>query len=170
MIEVFPRLFIGTKNDYETSVSGQAGWAIVHACQEPYHRLAVGYRGWNAPKNHPECLLARRDNRLMLCLRDLPVSWFIRKEMLEQTLDFIEQMHDSGLNVLVHCFQGRSRSPSITLLYLATRLQVLPTESLEAAEAPFRRLYPPYWPTRGIREHLRRHWQHYCALGQQKPR
>src|SRR5438876_12294344 len=106
MIEVFPHLFIGTKNDYETSVSGQAGWAIVHACQEPYHRLAVGYRGWNAPKNHPEYLLARRDNRLTLCLRDLPVSWLIRKDMLEQALDFIEQMHDSGRKVLVHCFRG----------------------------------------------------------------
>src|SRR5947209_1940983 len=106
MIEVFPNLFIGTRNDYETSVAGQAGWAIVHACKEPYHRRAVGYKGWNAPKNHPEFLLARRDNRLMLCLLDLPVPWFIRKEMLDQTLDFIEQMHSRQSRVLVHCLRG----------------------------------------------------------------
>lgn len=170
MIEVVPHLFIGTRHDYETCVAGQAGWAIVHACKEPYHRRAVGYMGWAAPSNHAERLLARRDNRLMLCLLDLPVTWYIRKEMIEQTLDFIEQMHSRELNVLVHCMYGRSRSPSITLLYLATRLHVLPATSLEAAEVPFRRLYPPYHPTRGIREHLRRYWQQYCADGMQRQR
>jgi dual specificity protein phosphatase-like protein len=170
MIEVVPNLFIGTRQDYEMSVVGQEGWAIVHACKEPYHRRAVGYRGWTAPRNHAEYLIARRDNRLMLSLLDLPVSWFIRQEMIAQTLDFIEQMHSRELKVLVHCMYGRSRSPSITLLYLATRLHVLPTTSLEAAEVPFRRLYPPYHPTRGIREHLRHHWRQYCADGIQPQR
>lgn len=170
MIEVYPNLFIGTWKDYETCVSGQAGWAIVHACKEPYHRSAVGYRGWNAPKNHPERLVARRDNRLMLCLLDLPVSWFIRKEMIDHALDFIEQMQSREFKVLVHCIQGRSRSASITLLYLATRLHVLPTGSLESAEEQFRRLYPPYYPTRGIRRHLHRHWPQYCAEGMERHR
>ncbi len=101
----------------------------------------------------------------MLCLLDLPVPWFIRKEMIDQALDFIEQMHTRQYKVLVHCRKGRSRSPSITLLYLAARLQALPTESLEAAEAQFRRLYPPYHPTGGIRAHLRQHWQEYCSEG-----
>ncbi len=43
MIEVYPGLFIGSRMDYETIVSGQEGWAIVHACRS-YHRMAVGYR------------------------------------------------------------------------------------------------------------------------------
>ncbi len=165
MREVFPNLYIGTLNDYQTQIADQAGWAIVHACKEPYHRLAVGYRGWSAPKKHPEAMVACRDTRLMLCLLDLPVPWFIRKEMIDQALDFIEQMHTRQYKVLVHCRKGRSRSPSITLLYLAARLQALPTESLEAAEAQFRRLYPPYHPTGGIRAHLRQHWQEYCSEG-----
>jgi len=164
MIEVYPNLFIGTKNDYETLVSGQPGWAIVHACKEPYHRKAVGYRLWNAPKTHPEYLIARRENRLMLCLLDLPVSWFIKKEMIDQTLDFIDEMRANELKVMVHCAQGQSRSPSIMLLYLASRVHILPAESFEAAEEKFRRLYPPYKPTRGIREHVRRHWQVYCGI------
>jgi hypothetical protein len=162
MIEVYPKLFIGTWKDYETSVAGQPGWAIVHACKQ-YHRQAVGYKGWNAPRNHPEFLMARRDNRLMLCLLDLPVSWFIRKAMIDQTLDFIEQMHSKEYKVLVHCIQGRSRSASITLLYLATRLHILPNDSLEVAEAQFRQLYPPYHPTRGIHQHLHHYWQLYCS-------
>ena len=165
MLEVYPNIFVGSMIDYETIVSSQTGWAIVHACKEPYHRRAVGYRLWNVPRSHPEYLIARRENRLMLCLLDLPVSLFIKKEMIEQALDFIDEMCASGLKVLIHCVAGRSRSPSITLLYLATRLNVLPTDSFEAAEEAFRRLYPLYKPTRGIREHVRRFWGEYCERG-----
>src|SRR5436309_10125261 len=118
MIEVVANLFVGTKHDYETSVAGQAGWAIVHACKEPYHRRAVGYWLWGVPKSHPECLIARRGNRVMVCLLDLPVSLFIKKAMIDQVLDFIDEMRAGGLKVMVHCVAGRSRSPSITLLYL----------------------------------------------------
>ena len=89
MIEVYPNLYIGSRHDYETIVSGQPGWAIVHACKE-YHRNTVGYKLWNVPRHHPEYLLARRENRIMLCLLDLPVSRFIKKEMIDQTLDFID--------------------------------------------------------------------------------
>ena len=164
VIEVYPNLYIGSRNDYETIVSGQPGWAIVHACKE-YHRNTVGYKLWNVPRQHPEYLLARRDNRIMLCLLDLPVSQFIKKEMIDQTLDFIDQAYSSGLKVMIHCMYGRSRSPSITMLYLATRLHVLSTDSFEAAEEQFRSLYPKYHPNRGIREHLRRNWQQYCTDG-----
>jgi protein-tyrosine phosphatase len=164
MIEVYSKLYIGTWNDYETIVSGQPGWAIVHACKQ-YHRSAVGYKLWNVPRHHPEYMLARRENRIMLCLLDLPVSHFIKKEMIDQTLDFIHEAYSSGLNVMIHCMAGRSRSPSITMLYLATRLHVLPMDSFEAAEKQFKRLYPRYRPNRGIREHIRQNWQQYCADG-----
>ena len=165
MIEVYPNLYIGSRNDYETIVSGQPGWAIVHACKE-YHRNAVGYKLWNVPRHHPEYLLARRENRIMLCLLDLPVSRFIKKEMIDQTLDFIDDAYNNGQKVMIHCMYGRSRSPSITILYLATRLHVLSTDSFEAAEKQFRCLYPKYHPNRGIREHLRRNWEQYCVDGE----
>jgi hypothetical protein len=165
MIEVYPSIFIGSWLDYEKFVSGQSGWAVVHACKQ-YHRIAVGYRRWNAPRQHPEYLLARRENRIMLCLLDLPVPIFIKKEMIDQTLDFIDEAYNSGLKVLIHCMAGRSRSPSIAMLYLATRLHVLSTESFEVAEKQFRCVYPHYHPNMGIREHLRRNWLLYCEDGQ----
>ena len=130
MIEVYRNLFIGSRIDYETIVSGQPGWAIVHACKQ-YHRHTVGYKLWNVPRQHPEYLLARRANRIMLCLLDLPVSHFIKKEMIDQTLDFIDDAYNSGLKVLIHCIHGRSRSPSITMLYLASRQHVLSTDTLD---------------------------------------
>ncbi|HLX58005.1 MAG TPA: dual specificity protein phosphatase [Ktedonobacteraceae bacterium] len=165
MIEVYPGLFVGSRMDYETIVSGQDGWAIVHACRS-YHRMTVGYRVLSVAKGHPDYLVAQRENRLMLCLLDLPVAVPIEREMIERTLDFIDRMRAGGRKVLVHCVQGRSRSPSITLLYMAARLHALPGDSLEAAEARFRQVYPLYQPNRGIREHLRRHWREYCKNGE----
>ena len=162
MIEVHPGLFLGNRHDYEKIVAGQSGWAVVHACRT-YHRMVVGYRIRNVPVSHPDYLIARRENRIMLSLDDLPIATFIRKEMIDETLDFIDQMRNDGFNVLIHCMQGRSRSPSITMLYLATRLHVLPDSSLEAAERQFRHIYPRYAPNRGIREHLRRNWHLYRA-------
>ena len=40
MIEVYPHLHIGSWIDYEKVVSGESGWAVVHACKE-YDRITV---------------------------------------------------------------------------------------------------------------------------------
>ena len=58
MIEIYPNLFVGDQGDYEYQVKGQDGWAVVHACKEPYHRQLLGYRTRGAPKGHPEYLYA----------------------------------------------------------------------------------------------------------------
>ncbi len=166
MIEVYQGLFVGNQDDYEYTVAHQAGWAVVHACKEPYHRQALGYTGRAAPKDHPEYYRARRGNRLILNLVDADNPMFFdRERVIIPALDFIDEMRSNDLQILVHCNQGESRAPSIALLYLAARLGVLPTASLEAAEAQFRLLYSFYNPGFGIREHLRQNWQQYCADG-----
>ncbi len=147
MIEVYSKLFVGDELDYERKVSHQTGWATVHACKEPYHREALGYSSRGAPKDHPEYLVARRGNRLMLNMVDTDSPTFFHKEMLDQALDFIDHMRVSEQNVLVHCNQGESRAPSIALLYMACRLNALPADSLEAAEDEFRQIYPRYRPS-----------------------
>src|SRR5712692_8177662 len=155
MIEVYSKLFVGSEWDYEHTVSRQSGWAIVHACKEPYHRQALGYRTPGAPRNHPEYLVVRRGNRLILNIVDADNPLFFAKEMINQALDFIDQQRADELNVLVHCNQGESRGPSIALLYMAARLHALPTGALESAEQEFKELYPKYSPGVGIRGHLR---------------
>lgn len=167
MIEVYSRLFVGNQLDYEGTVSRQSGWAVVHACKEPYHRQALGYSGRAAPKTHPEYLVARRGTRLILNIVDANNPAFFDGGMINQALDFIAQQHAGGSNVLVHCNQGESRAPSIALVYMAARLQVLPKESLTAAEQVFRKLYSLYNPNVGIREHLRQYWQEYCSYGRE---
>jgi hypothetical protein len=169
MIEVQQGLFVGSQHDYEFTVARQTGWAVVHACKEPYHRQALGYSGRAAPKDHPEYFRAQRGNRLILNLVDANNPLFFnREQVITPALDFIDEGLGNQLQVLVHCNQGESRAPSIALLYLATRLGVLPIESLEAAEAQFRPLYSLYHPGYGIREHMRQNWQHYCADGKRE--
>jgi hypothetical protein len=164
MVEVHRSLWVGSQSDYEHVVSGQEGWAVVQACKFPYHRLAVGYPGAVAPENHPEHLFAYRENRLILNMIDAPDPAHFTVEMIEEALNFIDEAMNRGLKILVHCGQGESRSPMITMLHMAARLRVLPTDSFEEAERIFSKLYPLYKPTRGIREHLRSHWEHYCML------
>jgi protein-tyrosine phosphatase len=110
--------------------------------------------------------VARREQNLLLNMLDSEQPERYRKEaLLDPALAFIDEMRAQGANILIHCEQGWSRSPSLALLYLAARLGALPTESLAAAETAFRARYPGYAPGYGIWAHLKQHWEAYCADG-----
>jgi predicted protein tyrosine phosphatase len=162
MIEIFPNLYIGTADDYERSVKGQENWQIVHACKEPYHRRELGYTTQGAPKNHPEYLLAHRDNRLILNLVDAPNQAYIPKEIIDAALEFIQHGLLNQKKVLVHCNMGESRSPSIGLLYLGIYTTLLPKSFLQAEEK-FRNIYPNYNPGAGMRGFLASNWDMYIT-------
>lgn len=167
MIEIYPGLHVGNQDDYEQVVKHQQGWAIVHACKEPYHRRELRYATKGAPKNHTEYLVARRDNRLILNLVDAPDPAYIPKEVMDAALDFIAESLRSGYKVLVHCNLGESRSPAIGLLYLAAFTDSIPSGSVEEAEFAFREIYPGYRPSAGIRGFLEQNWSAYCVRGRQ---
>jgi predicted protein tyrosine phosphatase len=160
MIEITSNLFIGTEYDYESAVKHQSGWYIVHACKEPYHRQLLGYSGRGAPKNHPEYLLARRGTRLFLNLVDVEDPSYISKEIIDAALSFIDEAVTVGAKCLVHCNQGESRSPSIGLLYLASKRTIHNVTLLEAEE-DYRKIYPSYNPKAGMRGFMRSHWSEY---------
>ena len=162
MIEIYPNLFIGNEYDYESRVRNEPGWCVVHACKEPYHRLALGYSGKAAPKTHPEYLIARRGNRLILNLVDAPDPAYIPKEIIDAALEFISASLHSGNRVLVHCNEGCSRSAGIGLLYLAKNTDKVPKDNFLAAEAAFRSIYPPYNPKSGMRGFMMSNWRNYC--------
>jgi len=162
MIEIYQNLYIGTQEDYEVAVETHETWCVVHACQSPYHCLAVTYSPLGTvPPDHPEHLVARRGNRLMLNLVDARDPADVPKEAIDAALSFIDRCLAAGRPVLVHCGFGVSRSASIGLLYLAAYTDALPTESLAAAEEVYRRIYPPYQPGRGMRGFLAAHWDEY---------
>lgn len=163
MREIVKDLFVGNENDYENTVRFQKDWAVVQACKEPYHRLALGYSGRGAPKNHPEYLIAMRGNRLILNLVDAADPAYIPKEIIDSAIDFIKQHHIDEKKVFIHCNQGASRSAGIALLYLAVT-QRIPNASLEEAEQAFKEIYPQCALGKGIREFLQIHWDLYVNL------
>jgi hypothetical protein len=159
MIEVHQQLFVGSESDYEMGRgSFGAGWAVVHACKEPYHRQAIGYSGRAAAKTHPEYLIAQRGNRMILNLVDAPDPAYIPDEIMDAAVEFIHSQLAAGQRVLVHCDQGLSRSPGIAMLFLATHTDRVSRESFELAIASFRAIYPLFSPAAGIAGWLRLRW------------
>jgi len=161
MIEIHPNLYVGHQGDYEYQVKGQGGWAVVHACKEPYHRQLLGYTTRGAPKDHPEYLSAERGNRLYLNLVDADDPAYIPKEIIDKAIAFIHEKLSEGLKVLVHCNHGESRSPGIGFLYLLRETDFLPQTSLNAALAKFRQIYPAFSPSRGISGFIAANWEEY---------
>ncbi len=163
MIEVYPNLFVGDQNDYEFTVKAQDGWAVVHACKDPYHRAALGYSGRGAPKEHPEYLVARRGHRLILNMIDPDDPAYIPKELVDAALEFIHEQLSAQQRVLVHCNQGNSRGPGLALLYLAKFTDKLPKTSYSEAVPKFRESYPAYFPSSGVSGFLEQYWSEYVS-------
>lgn len=161
MIEIYQNLYVGDQTDFERKVRNQMGWSIVHACKEPYHREAVGYSGRGAPKHHPEYLIAKRGNRLMLNLIDPENPAYIPKEIIDEALSFIDQHLNDGKKVLVHCNQGQSRSPGIGMLYLAKEGQI-ENGSFNEALMEFKKIYPLISMARGMTGFLMKNWNNYA--------
>lgn len=159
MIEVYPNLFVGDEADARTVLS-TTGWFIVHACKEPFHRQALGYKGRAASKKHPEYLIAEREGRLILNLVDAPNPAYIPKEIIDAAVEAIYQ-NITKSKVLVHCNQGMSRSPTIAFLYLAKYTNVFSSNEFSLALREFKKLYPHYSPANGVGVFAKENWSFY---------
>lgn len=158
MIEVYKNLWVGSDQDFE-KVQDAPSWAFVQAAREPWHRQALAYTGRNALSNDPECLIACRINRLILNMIDADSHESFRSVMFYEACDFIEaQLFNDERKLLVHSKLGKSRGPSVALIYLTFRVKLLPATSFGEAMAEFMKLYPDYTPGKGIQEFLERVW------------
>lgn len=165
MLQVAPYLHVGSEADFQTLVDINLPdvladkWAIVHACKEPHHREMLGYEGRAAPKDDPEYLFGVRGNRLVLNLVDAPDPAYVRPEIIDAALAYIATALGQGRHVLVHCNQGRSRSPVLVMLHLAPGLPA----KFEDAEKGMLALYPEYAPAAGMRGFAEANWPKYQA-------
>lgn len=128
--------------------------AIVHACKDPCHRCAVGYKEKSLPATHPQYLSLTRGNHLYLNLIDPPVPLF-KLESFTAFFAFVDAQLPHR-PVRIHCNKGESRAPSLTLLYRAKR-GFLPNESYAAARAAFE-AGNAYKPSKGIETYLGENW------------
>lgn len=164
MKEVAENIFVGDEKDYEALTQEQKDdWHIVQACKVPYHKEAVGHKGYACPKEHPEYLIARRGNRLILNMIDAPKPEYIPKEIVDAALAHIlDGAIIEGKKTLIHCNQGHSRSAGLALLFLAKN-NYIANGSYEAAAEVFLTLYPDYAPGKGIEGFLQQNWSEYVS-------
>jgi len=162
MKEVYPNLFVGSESDiFEFAHIVQAienpehpSYFLIHAAKEPYHRKELGYTTRGAPKDHPEYLFARREQRLILNLVDVPESKakFIPDSCLDEAVHVIHWWCDEVKKPLfIHCNEGKSRAPSIVLMFLIEHTDFAAgLNTFESVENKFKGLYPDYQPN-GVR-------------------
>lgn len=158
-VEVAPGLWVGQDSDFNELMLGShpeilAGWSVVSAAKEPWHRGMVGYKTRSAPEG-AERLWARRGNHLALNLIDVRElgpggECYVPDSVVETALAFIDERLDAGDRVLVHAGTGKSRAPLLAYLYLL-RKGALPSL---AAEPAFRERYPRWLPSAGIEKYL----------------
>ena len=155
MQEVHEDFFVGAERGCPTK-STDEDWAVVHACKHPCHQNAVGGQ---VSQNHPNYLVLEDRDDLYLNIVDMnrKQKHEFMEPMVSATLDFVDQ-HISSKQVLIHCNQGQSRSPSLALLYLAKRAKEIPNESYRQASNEFRELYPQFNPAQGIHLYLQDYW------------
>lgn len=108
---------------------------VIHACKFPCWR----------DRGEKE-LIVRDEHDLYLNMIDTEKPIF-DEELFRESYSFSAQGP-----TLIHCNQGRSRSPSIALYILAMRGILEGT--FEEIEEEFRQLYPFYEPAKGIRTFL----------------
>ena len=158
MIEVVENLFVGNQNDFEKNIKFRNDFSVVHACKEPYHRRALGYSGRGAPKNHPEYLIARRGNRLILNLIDTIDPNYIPEEIIFNAVNFVEEELSQKKKVLVHCNQGESRGPGIGIICFA-RSKGCSDLPYNSVCQEFEKIYPLYNSSVGINKFLELNWK-----------
>ena len=150
-------LFVGNIDDLSRISKNE--WAIVHATQTIHYQIFGWNRTTNKPnKNHPNYIFYEKDNRLSLNWVD-GASYLYKCSGVEtfiKTLDFIEKWLQKG-QVLVHCDQGFSRSPSLCLLFLAKRNESISNKSYQAARNEFIQIFPQYSPS-GIGDYINENW------------
>jgi len=155
-MEIHSKVHVGGDTDYGR-VKGRAGWSWLRCCKYGVdgHQKLLGYHTLAAPDGKSKYWV-RKGNLLALNLLDLDDPNFISKDMIDVALLFIKERLEAGDNLAICCNGGRSRGPSIALLYLRS-IGEMP-HSFVWAEKIFRVLYPAYDPSAGIRQYVRMHW------------
>ena len=127
---------------------------VVHACKEPYHRMALGYKGRGAPKDSKEYLIAERGNELCLNLVDAADPEYIPWSIMIAAVEEIQYRLENKCTVFIHCNEGKSRAPGIVLYYLILE-KIVYKFTYEDTVAEFKKVYPLFDPGEGIDLFLR---------------
>lgn len=156
MFKIYDNLFIGNDSDCITAMKND-NFAVIHACKTCHQRI-LQYKN-SLPKTHPNYLIYKNNNNLFLNMVDMQNELLpdFTNPIIREAMTFIDGniIHK---NVLIHCNQGQSRSPSIALVYLAKK-NIISNISYDFAIKDFLLLYPLYNPGQGIYLYLKNNWK-----------
>jgi len=169
MQQVSEKICVGSLEDYiylngekflyfdeaKIKVDWSNGFKTIHACKTPSHQQAVGYTG-SLPSTHPHYLVFQEEDDLYLNMVDSEREFSARftDPMFKASFEFIDT---TDRPVFIHCNQGKSRSASIALAYLAKNEKIA-NISYEHAHKDFIKLYPDYCPGNGVRLYMINNW------------
>ena len=162
MEQIIHNLFLGSEKSHDDAVA--KGYSIL-ACDKDG---TFGHRQWGkydtraAPKG-PDYYYIRRGNEMRLNLIDPDTPALIAAEAINAGLGFIKEQQEKDKPLLVHCVQGKSRSPSIILMYLRT-IGEMPNGFLQS-EKKFKTIYPLYDPMQGIKTFMQANWRNLLWKG-----
>ena len=155
MITLSPTLSIGGN---EVCHVPDAGEAMVHACKYQCFHKKAGI----VTKKSPNYLGVEESRQLWLNLMDSEEPAF-RVSSFQRFLAFARRWHAAGKRLVIHDNKGKSRAPSLALLFLAKITEELPNTSYDDAYDGFERICPDYKPGAGIEQFLREHWKEIDA-------
>lgn len=161
MTEVFKNLFVFNQREYNDTDFNDDEWSHCLAAKS-FHKIIAkpdgaeteGYIGNLNPKNK-EYLVAYRPERhtLAVNLIDADDAGYIPDRVIKTCLAFISSELKKGRKVALVCNKGKSRSPSIALMFLCRYTNffkgcIEPSEYYDK----FRKVYPKYDPNNGMLE------------------
>lgn len=153
MERVLKTIFVGTEHD---CFERKSGWAVVHACKHPCFERAL-HKGVYYPGPQSKRLSRSWENDMYLNIVDGPIGCF-RLEVFSDFLDFATKHFEEGRKLLIHCNRGRSRAPSLALLFLARQSFLKNPKTYREAEQRFLKIHPSFLPGTGIRSFLIQNW------------
>lgn len=142
--KVSANLYIG---DIDSCKGRDKSGSVIHACKYPCYASVCGNK---VDKWNPNYLFYEAENDLYLNIIDSDEPLFY-KETFDVALEFIKK-HIADKKVIVHCNSGKSRSPSIAMLYLFNNL------TYREAQNQMLDIYNEYNPSMGIDEWLGYNW------------
>lgn len=160
MKRITDRLFIGDLGDCKEMRPEDL--VVVHACKYPCFAAHCADRyGSASVKSSDAHYLASKsaDGReLFLNIVDPPTPLF-KAESFQIFLEFCAEHWKAGREILIHCNQGKSRAPSLALVFLAKCLGAVSDETFDLAWDQFEPMAGSYAPGAGIETWLRANWR-----------
>ena len=152
MIKISEGIYTGNQSDC-FHPEENSDWFVVHACKFPCHRDAVGYNK-SPDKQSPFYLYKEAEGNLYLNMIDPPVPLF-DKEMFRIAILEMSGNWAKGKNILIHCNQGESRSPTLAMLLLRKIEEIPYDEYFNVVEYFKENFFPAYAPGKGLETYLK---------------